>query len=76
MQTATGIAVAPAPAGFGVVATREELIGLLPSLGALPSLPSRRVQAPLRGSHPRASTGVPTGTADRSSCPVWVESAK
>ncbi len=51
MQTTTATPSSPAPAGFGVVATREELIGLLPSLGALPSLPSRRVQAPLRGSH-------------------------
>jgi len=51
MQAATGTPVASAPAGFGVVATRDELIGMLPLLGALPSLPSRRVQAPRRGSH-------------------------
>jgi uncharacterized protein (DUF58 family) len=43
--------------GSGVVATRDELVGLLSTLQRLPTAPCRRVQAPLGGSHPSRLRG-------------------
>ena len=51
MASVPPLPAAPGSSGSGVVATRDELIRLLPALHRLPPASTRRVRAPLGGSH-------------------------
>jgi uncharacterized protein (DUF58 family) len=57
MSAASALSESHAPVGSGVVATRDELVRLLPTLQRLPTQPRTRVQAPLGGSHPSRFRG-------------------